>query len=131
MTKFCIKKQAPAPNHWCAGQGVITTYVLVFGLIFLIMLGGLFSFILLQLRQSAEKAAWSQALHIAEAGINYYKWCLNHEIEDTIAKRKRIILTRLETKLDIFRFSQPQLFLAVKQSRKKLPQRAGLKISQT
>lgn len=61
-------------------KGVITTYVLVFGAIFLILLAGLLGFILLQLRHSAQKAAWNQALHIAEAGINYYRWCLNNEI---------------------------------------------------
>ena len=69
-------------------KGVITTYVLVFGFIFLIMLGGLLSFILLQLRQSAEKAALSEALHVAEAGINYYRWCLNNEIEATCETEK-------------------------------------------
>jgi len=69
------------PRFFTQKKGVITTYVLVFGLIFLIMLGGLLGFILLQLRQSAQKAAWSESLHIAEAGINYYRWCLNNEVE--------------------------------------------------
>lgn len=69
-------------------KGVITTYVLVFGFIFLIMLGGLLSFILLQLRQSAQKAAWNEALHIAEAGINYYRWCLNNEVESNCETEK-------------------------------------------
>jgi len=62
-------------------KGVIITYVLVFGAIFLILLGGLLGFILLQLRQSAQKVAWNHSLHIAEAGINYYRWCLNNEVE--------------------------------------------------
>jgi hypothetical protein len=62
-------------------RGIITTYVLVFGAIFLILISGLLSFILLQIRQSEQRLAWNQSLHIAEAGLNYYRWCLNNEIE--------------------------------------------------
>jgi len=62
-------------------RGIITTLVLVFGAIFLILLGGLLGFILLQLRQSSQKAAWNESLSIAEAGINYYRWCLNNNVE--------------------------------------------------
>ena len=62
-------------------KGIITTLVLVFGAIFLILLGGLLGFILLQLRQSSQKAAWNESLSIAEAGINYYRWCLNNNVE--------------------------------------------------
>lgn len=62
-------------------KGIITTYVLVFGAVFLILLSGLLGFILLQLRISAQKVAWNEALQIAEAGINYYRWCLNNEVE--------------------------------------------------
>ena len=62
-------------------KGAIVTLVLVFGVIFLILLGGSLGFILLQLKQSAQKAAWNEALHIAEAGVNYYRWCLNNEAE--------------------------------------------------
>lgn len=62
-------------------KGIITTYVLVFGAIFLLLLSGLLGFILLQLRQTAQKVAWHESLQIAEAGINYYRWCLNNEVE--------------------------------------------------
>ena len=62
-------------------KGIIITYVLVFGAIFLLLLSGLLGFILLQLRHSAERVSWNQALHIAEAGINYYQWCLNNEVQ--------------------------------------------------
>ncbi len=60
-------------------EGVIVTLVLVFGSIFLLLLAGLLSFILLQNRQSLQKVAWNQSLHIAEAGINYSRWHLLHE----------------------------------------------------
>ena len=62
-------------------KGAIITLVLVFGAIFLMLIAGLFGFILLQHRQSIIKADWNNALHIAEAGVNYYRWLLNHNIE--------------------------------------------------
>jgi hypothetical protein len=61
-------------------KGVITIYVLVFGAIFLLILSGLSGFILIQWRQSVQKLAWSGSLQIAEAGVNYYRWCLNNEV---------------------------------------------------
>lgn len=62
-------------------KGIIITYVLVFGAIFLMMISGILGFILLQLKQSAQKLSWNQALDIAEAGIDRYRWCLNNGIE--------------------------------------------------
>lgn len=69
-------------------KGIITTYVLVFGGVFLILLGGISSFILLQLRQSNQRAAWNASLHIAEAGVNYYHWCLNNEVQQDCLTEK-------------------------------------------
>jgi len=63
-------------------KGSITTLVLVFGSVFLLMFSGLSGFILLQLKQSRQKAAWNQALTIAEAGLNYYRWHLAHAPND-------------------------------------------------
>lgn len=62
-------------------KGVITTYVLVFGAIFLMIIGGIMGFVLLQLRQVSQKVAWNESLNIAEAGINYYRWCINNNVE--------------------------------------------------
>ncbi|MFZ3073952.1 MAG: hypothetical protein WA093_02360 [Minisyncoccales bacterium] len=67
-------------------KGIIITYVLVFGAVFLLMLAGLFGYILLQLRQSLQRVASSEALNIAEAGIDYYRWCANNEVQDDCAK---------------------------------------------
>ena len=61
-------------------KGIIITYTLVFGAIFLLMLSGILGFALLQLKQSAQKIAWTESLGIAEAGINFYRWCLNHDL---------------------------------------------------
>lgn len=69
-------------------KGVIISYVLVFGTIFLILLGGLLGFVLLQLRVSSQKLAWNKALQIAEAGVYYYRWCLNNEVEGNCQTEK-------------------------------------------
>lgn len=68
--------------------GAITILVIVFGSICLILLGGIAGFVFLQLRQSVEKVAWNEALNVAEAGIEYYKWCLNNGIEDSCLAEK-------------------------------------------
>lgn len=75
MTNIKIKINNPE------SKGVIVTLVLVFGAIFLVIIAGLMGFILMQMRQSEEKAAWNDSLHIAEAGINYYRWCLNNGVQ--------------------------------------------------
>ena len=69
-------------------RGAIVAYVLVFGSVFALMLAGLLGYVLLQLRQSAQKVAWNQALHIAEAGIEYYRWCVNNEVEENCAGQR-------------------------------------------
>ncbi len=60
-------------------KGFVITYVLLFGVVFLILLSGLLSFILSQLRQSKHELAYEQALHIAEAGLERYRWYLIHK----------------------------------------------------
>ena len=69
-------------------RGIIITYVLVFGGIFILLLSSLLGFILLQLKQSARNLAYTEALEIAEAGIDYYKWCLNNDVEGDCVMEK-------------------------------------------
>lgn len=69
-------------------KGIITTYALIFGSIFLISLSGILGFILHQLKQINQKIAWAESLNIAEAGVNYYRWCLNNEIEGNCQTEK-------------------------------------------
>jgi hypothetical protein len=64
-------------------KGSIIILVLVFGAIFSILLSGLVGFITLQHRQSLQKVAWENSLHIAEAGVNYFKWKINKVDEIT------------------------------------------------
>ena len=88
MFKFFKRKKARprsalGAKHCGQEKGAIIGLILVFGVIFLILLNGLLGFILLQTRQAKKKAAWAESLQIAEAGINYYYWCLNNGIEDS------------------------------------------------
>lgn len=69
-------------------NGIIIVYVLVFGTIFLVLLGGTLNFILWQLKQFQQKISWNEALEIAESGVEYYKWCLNNNIEANCPKEK-------------------------------------------
>ncbi len=63
-------------------KGSILTFVLVFGFVFLILFGGLVSLIIGQHRIFQKKSAYDSAIHIAEAGLNYYRWHLAHSPKD-------------------------------------------------
>jgi hypothetical protein len=59
-------------------KGIIIVLVLVYGTIFLLLLGGISGFVLLQHRFTIERASWEKSLHIAEAGIHFARWRLAH-----------------------------------------------------
>jgi hypothetical protein len=63
-------------------RGFITLFIIVFGSIFLIIIGGTLGFILTQHRAEKIKGEREKALQIAEAGINYYRWFLSHYPDD-------------------------------------------------
>ncbi|MBU3942421.1 hypothetical protein KKA24_00380 [Patescibacteria group bacterium] len=69
-------------------KGSVVMIVLIFGIVFLIMIGGLFSFILFQMRASAQRLAWYQSLYVAESGVDYYKWCLNNQVQEDCSFNK-------------------------------------------
>lgn len=62
-------------------KGIITTYALVFGAIFTVLLASMVGVVMMQLKQANQRVAWNQALHVAEAGLHYYRWCLNNAVE--------------------------------------------------
>jgi len=64
MNKFFYKK----------GSGII--FLLIFGAVFLIILIGFISLITFRYNRAAQERASIESLHIAEAGINYYRWHL-------------------------------------------------------
>ncbi len=65
-------------------KGFIITYILVFAVVFAILLSALLGFILSQLRVSKQEAASEQALYIAEAGLNRYRWYLVHKSQELL-----------------------------------------------
>jgi hypothetical protein len=69
-------------------KGIISIYLLVFGTLFLILFSSVLNFSLTQIKISKQKIAWQKSLEIAEAGINYYRWCLNNEIENNCPLEK-------------------------------------------
>ncbi|MBU3918475.1 pilus assembly PilX N-terminal domain-containing protein, partial [Patescibacteria group bacterium] len=66
-------------------NGFIITYILVFAVIFAILLTALLGFILSQMRISKYEVASEQALYIAEAGLNRYRWYLIHQSQGLLA----------------------------------------------
>lgn len=58
--------------------GYIVVSVVVFGTVFLTILGGLVGFVFLQTKSQVKKETRERALQIAEAGLDYYKWRLAH-----------------------------------------------------
>jgi len=63
-------------------RGYTITYILVFGTVFMILLTGLLSFVLNQLKMTRVELAYEQALHIAEAGLDRYRWYLVHKADE-------------------------------------------------
>lgn len=51
---------------------------LVFGAVFLMVLGGLASFVLVQNKSQTRSTGEASAFAVAEAGLDYYKWFLAH-----------------------------------------------------
>lgn len=64
-------------------RGYLILVALVFGAVLLTSLGGLSMFVLSQNRLHSRLSAQAQALTLAEAGIEYYRWHLAHYPEDT------------------------------------------------
>lgn len=63
-------------------QGAMLILVVVMTGVFVIMFAGFLSLITYQQRLTNTKIAKIQALHIAEAGVNYYRWHLAHDPDD-------------------------------------------------
>jgi hypothetical protein len=59
-------------------KAAVMAMVLVFGAVFVLIFGGLAGFMVSQYRQSKQKIAWTEAIAIAESGVNYSRWHLAH-----------------------------------------------------
>ena len=62
------------------GSALIT--VLIITGLFLILTLGAISLVMLQHKLYLKKVAYAQALYIAEAGVNYYRWVLYHNHDE-------------------------------------------------
>ncbi len=65
-----------------APRGYLMLLAIVFGAVFLLVLGGLSSYILSQNRLQTKTTGDSKAFAIAEAGLSYYHWFLQHNPGD-------------------------------------------------
>jgi len=65
-----------------SNQGSLTIALLTISTTFLIIITALLMLLTSQFSYSLREEASSQALNIAEAGINYYRWHLAHDKED-------------------------------------------------
>lgn len=63
-------------------RGSITPALLIITGAFLVVIYGILSVLALQFDFSNRQVGSEQALHIAEAGVNYYRWHLAHDPED-------------------------------------------------
>lgn len=65
-----------------AHHGFLVVLVLVFGSVFFVILTAFLGFVITQKQAQDAKRNSEQALAIAEAGLNYYKWYLAHNPDD-------------------------------------------------
>lgn len=63
-------------------DGITILLVLVFSGIFVVMISSLTGFILLQKKINVQREDKIEALFVAEAGLNYYRWHLAHDSND-------------------------------------------------
>src|SRR3989344_245373 len=69
-------------KHFSRHRGFMMLLGIVFSAVFLTILGGLSSFILTENRLQDLKRAQSEALAVAEGGLEYYRWYLAHNPGD-------------------------------------------------
>jgi hypothetical protein len=63
-------------------RGSISILVLILGVVFSVTIGGLVIYGSVEYSNSRRAESQAQALSIAEAGANYYRWHLNHNLND-------------------------------------------------
>jgi hypothetical protein len=64
-------------------SGFLMMFVIVFGSIFLTIIGAFLGYVITQYSEQVNQYGKEQALSVAEAGLNYYKWYLAHNPDDT------------------------------------------------
>lgn len=72
-------------KHTQYEKGSLVALTLVFGALFVMVTTGLSGYVLMQKKFQTAKERSEQAFHIAEAGLEYYKWYLAHNPDDLTA----------------------------------------------
>lgn len=70
-------------NCSCSHKGSIVVLVLVFSGVMTVLVSALAGIVISQAKLTRIKEAREQAIHVAEAGLNYYQWFLNQYPADT------------------------------------------------
>ena len=73
MEKYSLKK-----NH----RGSLLIIALIITELFLVLGLGMIGLVMLKQKLYKQKIAYTQALNIAEAGVNYYRWVLYHDHDE-------------------------------------------------
>lgn len=68
-------------------KGAATVYTLIIMSVLSVVLLGLISFVLAQMKYSFHQAARAEALQIAEAGVHFYRWYLSHQTDGKTAQQ--------------------------------------------
>ena len=76
MSIFMKKQKTP--------RGYFIMLVLVFGAVFLTLISALSGYIFVEKRAQLAKENREKALHMAEMGLEYYRWFLAHNPDDTM-----------------------------------------------
>src|SRR5690606_21947328 len=63
-------------------SGSISILVLIFGVVFSSIIGGLAAYGAMEHTNVIRSESYQEALHIAEAGLQYYRWVLAHDPDD-------------------------------------------------
>lgn len=71
-------KQCNATNLFCLNRGSTAVFVLLFGVVASVFIGGIVTMSSMLYTSIIRNNAYDQSLSIAEAGIHYYRWHLAH-----------------------------------------------------
>ncbi len=77
-----MKKVSQFFRSFGDSSGNISVFVLVIGVVFSLVIGGLVVFSGVEYTNTRRSESFHNALSIAEAGVNYYRWHLAHEPDD-------------------------------------------------
>lgn len=82
IEEITMKDQNLKPIHQSHESGAASVFVLIMGIVSAIVLGGLVLVASVNQVATERQQSYDQALAVAEAGVNYYRWHLAHNPAD-------------------------------------------------